>query len=99
MKTFDDQLMKFTITNDKLKMEIKISDLVYLLENSPNNFPDEPVRVKRGNRQQFTEALVKMLMDDCDVDSNSTRWGKPLEDIFDEWFSGDEDFLKYPDNF
>ena len=95
MKTFDEQLMKFIITNDKLKMEIKLSDLVFLLKESPDNNPDDPVRVKPGCRQQFAEALVKALMDDFEVDSNDTRWGRVLEDIFDEWFCGDEEFLKY----
>ncbi|MBR1859770.1 MAG: hypothetical protein IJ797_09750 [Selenomonadaceae bacterium] len=98
MKVFDEGLMKFTITKDKVKAEIKISDLAYLLKNSINNYPDNPVRVKRGCSQQFAEALVEWLMDD-DPNGDYTRWGKPFEDIFDEWFSGDEDFLKYPDNF
>lgn len=95
MKTFDEQLMKFTITNDKLKLEIKLSDLAYLLENSINNNPDKIVKVKPGHQQQFAEALVRELMDD-DPEGDFVRWGKPLEEIFDRWFCGDENFLKYP---
>ena len=30
MKEFKDQLMKFKITNDKLKEEIKVSDVAWL---------------------------------------------------------------------
>ena len=41
MKEFKDQLMKFKITNDKLKMEIKLSDLAWLFRNSPDNVADD----------------------------------------------------------
>ena len=33
--------MKFKITNDKLKMEIKLSDLAWLFRNSPDNVADD----------------------------------------------------------
>ncbi len=35
MKKYDEQLLKIQITNDKLKMEIKLTDLVWLFHNSP----------------------------------------------------------------
>lgn len=99
-KKYTDQVMKFEITKDKLKMEISIKDLAWLLENSPNNYGFDGegiVRVKRGKRQEFAEYVVNMLMDIDDADSNDTRWGKPFEDIFMEVFEGDEDeFIKYP---
>ena len=41
MKKYDDQLLKFAITNNKLKMEIKLSDLVWLFRNSPDNVADD----------------------------------------------------------
>ena len=41
MKEYNDQLMKFKITNDKLKMEIKLSDLVWLFRNSLGNVADD----------------------------------------------------------
>ena len=41
MKEYNDQLMKFKITNDKLKMEIKLSDLAWLFRNSPENVADD----------------------------------------------------------
>ena len=41
MKEYNDQLMKFKITNDKLKMEIKLSDLAWLFRNSPDNVADD----------------------------------------------------------
>lgn len=91
--------MKFEITKDKLKMEISLKDLAWLLENSPNNYGEngEVIKVKRGKRQEFAEYVVSMLMDFEDADSNDTRWGKPFEDIFESIFEGAEDeFIKYP---
>ena len=44
MKKYDDQLLKFAITNNKLKMEIKLSDLVWLFRNSPDNVADDGER-------------------------------------------------------
>ena len=67
MKKYDEQLLKFQITNDKLKMEIKLSDLVWLFHNSPNNMADDGesafCRVKSGLKQQFAEKVVEMLLD------------------------------------
>lgn len=96
MKAFEDQLMKFEVTRSDLKMRIKLSDLEYLVKNSINNDPDNPIKIKPHRNIQAAEALVKALMDD-DPMSGDPRWGKMLEEIFDEWFSGDEDFLKYPE--
>ena len=96
-KKFTEQIMKFEITKSKLKMEITLKDLAWLLENSPNNYGEvgEAVKVKRGKRQELAEYAVNMLMDF--EDSDETRWAKPFEDIFMEIFEGAEDeFIKYP---
>ena len=98
-KNYEDQAMKFQITNDKLKMEINLKDLAWLLENSPNNCGDidgEVIKIKRGKRQEFAEYIVEHLMDESSDDSNNTVWGQPFENIFEEIFEGDEDFIKYP---
>lgn len=99
MKTYDEQLMKFKITKDKLKMEIKLSDLAGLLKNSPENIADDGLHeychVRRGMKKEFGEKIVEMLMDESPVDDNNIRWGQVFEDIFVEMMEGDEDFLKY----
>ncbi|AKA68516.1 hypothetical protein [Clostridium scatologenes] len=101
-KKFTDQVMKFEITKDKLKMEISLKDLEWLFKNSPNNYDENGnsgvIKVKRGKRQEFAEYVVKALMDVQDPDSDNTKWGQPFEDIFEEIFEGAEDeFIKYPD--
>ena len=63
MKKYDDQLLKFAITNNKLKMEIKLSDLVWLFRNSPDNVADdgehEFCRVKRERIRRLQKNLFK----------------------------------------
>jgi len=65
MKEFNDFLLKFKITNDKLKMEISLKDLVWLFHNSPENIADDGespfAKVKPGKRQEFAEYFVKIL--------------------------------------
>lgn len=97
MKEFNDQILKFKITDNKLKMEIALKDLVWLFHNSPNNFNGETEsgKVMRGKRQEFAEYIVRMLMDDAPNERDCVRWGEPFEDIFEEILSGSEDFIKY----
>lgn len=98
-KKFDEQLMKFEINKEKLKMEISLKDLAWLLKNSPSNYDEGNglVEVKSGKYQEFAEYVVSMLMDEPDCESNNCRWLQPLEEIFEEIFQGAEDeFIKYP---
>ncbi|NFG24865.1 hypothetical protein FDF11_14285 [Clostridium botulinum] len=99
-KKFEDQLMKFEITNTKLKMEISSKDLAWLFENSPSNFGfegDGVAKVKKGKRQEFAEFIVNRFRDDVDSDSNNTVWGESFEKVFEEILEGAEDeIVKYP---
>jgi len=100
MKKFDQQVMKFSITKDKLKMEMSLKDLVWLFHNSPNNMSDDGegigVKVRRGKRQEFAEFIVNFLMDESRNDENNVNWGEPFENAFQEIFEGAEDeFCKY----
>jgi len=100
MKEFNDQVMKFKITNDKLKMEIKLSDLAWLLKNSPNNIGDngdeDYCHVRKGKNKEFAEYVINMLMDESPNDGNNTRWAEPFENIFEEVMESVEDgFIKY----
>ena len=100
VKKFDSQIMKFQITNDKLKMEASLKDLAWLFENSPNNFGydgEGVAKVKCGKRQEFAEYIVEHLMDYSQHNEDNTVWGQPFEDIFEDIFEGAEDeFIKYP---
>lgn len=99
MKKYDDQLLKFAITNNKLKMEIKLSDLAWLFRNSPDNVADdgehEFCRVIRGKNKEFAETFVELMRDESPENENDTRWGHMLEGIFQEIRESAADFLKY----
>lgn len=99
-KKYTEQLMKFEVTKDKLKMEITLKDLAWLFKNSPNNYGCDGegiAKVKRDKYKQFAKYIVNMLMAYENSDSNETRWGKPFEDIFESIFEGYEDeFINYP---
>jgi len=103
MKEFNDHLLKFKITKDKLKMEISLKDLVWLFHNSPENISDYNAelpfaKIKPGKRQEFTECFIKMLMDDAPYERDCFRWGEPFEDVFMEILESGEDFLKYTED-
>ena len=99
-KRFEDQVMKFDITNTKLKIEITLKDLAWLFENSPSNYDldgEGPAKVKRGKRKEFVEFIVNRLKDDSSEDSNNVVQGEPFEMIFEEILEGAEDeIVKYP---
>lgn len=101
MKEFNDQLMKFKITDDKLKMEISLKDLVWLFHSSPENIADDGessfAKIKRGKRQEFAEYFVKILMKDAPYERNCFRRGGPFEDAFKEITVSGVDFCKYSD--
>jgi len=101
VKEFNDFLLKFKITNDKLKMEISLKDLVWLFHNSPENIADDGdspfAKVRRGKRQEFAEYFVKTLMEDAPYERDCFRWGEPFEDAFREITESGVDFLKYYD--
>jgi len=101
MKKFDEQLLKVQITNDKLKMEIKLSDLAWLFRSSPDNVADdgehEFCRVKRGRNQEFAEKFVREMLDASPHDENNMRWGDMFEEIFREIRESGDEFLKYYD--
>lgn len=101
MKKYEEQLLKFAITNDKLKMEIKLSDLAWLFRNSPDNVADdgehEYCRVKRGHNQEFAELVVQLLMAESPENENDMRWGHALEGVFEVIRESGADFLKYYD--
>ncbi len=104
MKKYDQQLLKMTITKDKLKMAISLKDLVWLFENNPENTYDGEnvgVKVKRGKRQEFTEFIVENLLDESSsCHDGNTVWGISFDEVFMRIIEGrEDDFCKYFDDY
>jgi hypothetical protein len=98
MKEFNKQALKFKITEDKIKMEITLEDLKNIFELAPNNTYDGEniaVTIKEDRLQDFTEYVVRFLLDDEFQDSSMPNWGVPFQRAFDEIIEGYEDFGKY----
>lgn len=74
MKQFDEHLCKFTIDDETIKAEIKISDLCKLFNEAPTNFDyDHPIcRVRNPQKGEEIEGVYWRL----DVAEESIRQSK-----------------------
>lgn len=92
-----EQLMKFKIEDNKLKMEIRINDLIWLFKTSNANFDGESqiAKVKKDKKEDFTKYTIEYLKDMNIDNENITNWAKPFEDCFYSIVEGYEDFCKY----
>ena len=99
-----DHIMDIKVENGKLKMEISIEDLIFLLNTDPNNVDDggeAPLCVvKQDKKREFAERVAELLQRECDMtyDSGDPRWAIPFNDIFREFTENDESFLAYSDD-
>lgn len=99
MKQFDEHLCKFTIDDETIKAEIKISDLCKLFNEAPTNFDyDRPIcRVR--NPQKFAEYIVMRLMDDAPYERDDVMWSQPISQIFESLLEDYKpEFLRYLDD-
>jgi len=88
------------VTNDKIKIELPISNLVFAFDNSPENYgdEDEQVKIKRGKRQEFAKYVVEQLLVSEDPDTGASFMEQAIEKVFEQIFESAEDFAKYPGN-
>lgn len=91
------QLMNFKIEDNKLKMEIKIKDLVFLFKTSPQNYDGETMiaKIKKDKEIEFVNFIIDFLQEPNRADENITNWGAMIECAFEEILDGDEEFCKY----
>lgn len=96
--TEEGQLMKFKIEDNKLKMEIKITDLLYLFKTSEANFDGEKgqiAKVKKECKEQFANYIIEYLKGPSYDNENISNWAEPFERAFYEIVEGYEEFCKY----
>lgn len=94
----NEQLMKFKIEDNKLKMEIKISDLIWLFKTSEANFDGgegQIAKVKKDKKEEFIEYIIDYLKDENIDNGNLRNWAVPFENCFYDIVEGYEDFCKY----
>jgi len=96
MDKFESLGFTAVVTNDKLRIEIPIKNLVQGFEASPNNYRD--ATVKRGYRKDFAKYVAKRLVCGSDPDTGDSPIMEAIESVFEELFECAEDFIKYPDD-
>ncbi len=84
------------VTNDKVKLEISIANLVNAFNCCPDNFDGSKVR--RGMRQEFARHLVERLFDETDQDTGASYIEEAFDKVFYEMMEDDLDFIKHPDD-
>lgn len=91
------QLMDFKIENNKLKMEIKIKDLIWLFKTSEANYDGETqiAKIKKENEKEFINYIIEYLKEPNKNNENIVNWAEPFEEAFYEIIEGDEEFCKY----
>lgn len=92
-----EQLMKFKIEDNKLKMEIKINDLVWLFKTSEKNYDGETqlAKIKKDKKEDFINYIIEFLQEPSSNNENITNWAEPFEMCFEEIICGYENFCKY----
>jgi hypothetical protein len=99
MEKFEDKATGFTIkvTNDKLILEMPISNLVRGFNNSPDNYDGSNAlaKIKKGARSDFATYLAENLFDESDQDIGENYIEKMLDQLFIRALEDDEEFLQY----
>ena len=77
----NEQVMKISVDDKKLKMEISIKDIAFLFQASPNNYDES--KVKRGKQKEFAEWIAKKLTEESDQETGDPYWSEPFERLFE----------------
>lgn len=98
MKKFKNLGFTSILTENKLKIEIPIRNLVMAFETNPNNYDES--KVKRGKKQMFAEFVAKYILEECDQEDGATHITKAFDSVFDLLLEGFEDgseFIEFED--
>ena len=89
MKKFENSGFTSILTNDKLKIEIPISNLVCAFNNCPDNpIGDGQLKVKRGKRKEFAEFCAEYIVDECNCETGDTYLTEAFDRLFNQLFEG-----------
>ena len=97
----NDSIMKFKIEDDKLKMEISIEDLIFLVKEDPENYDGEDtiLTVKEDKKQEFVNYIINHLEDINMDNENLLNWSVPFQGAFDELYVDRyQDFCEYKED-
>lgn len=95
MKKYESLGITTIVTNDKLKIELPIKNLVNGFNLNPENYDES--KVKRGKRQEFANYVAQAIIDSSNPDTGDSPVMEMFDDIFEEILEGAEDFINYND--
>lgn len=95
-KKFEALGVTTVLTNDKLKIEIPISNLVNGFNLNPENYDE--AKIRRGYKKHFAEFIAKALIDSNNAETGDSLVMEMFDRIFEEILEGDEEFVKYPND-
>ncbi len=100
MKKFEYNGFTATVTKDKVKWEIPISNLINAFYYSPMNmFEDEDsgTKIKKDKRQEFAEYIAEKMFDEVDSETGASYIEEALDKVFEEAYESGAEFIKYAD--
>lgn len=102
MTKFENMGFTSIVTDDKLKIEIPISNLVCAFENAPNNEDSygDQYTIKRGKRKEFAEWVAEHILDEHNQEDGASFIAEAFDSLFDQIFEGYEvcdEFVQEPD--
>ncbi len=80
-------VMKFTVDDKALKMEIKIKDLKKLFEEDSTNYDES--KIIKGKEREFAVWIAKMLEEESDQETGEPYWSEPFNKLFERALEGD----------
>jgi hypothetical protein len=101
MKKFEENGCTATVTNNTVRWEYPIANLVNAFNYDPENPSyngEDFVSVKRGKREEFAEYVAKNMIQPYDQETGQSPIEDALQKVFIEVFEGYENFAKYPED-
>lgn len=93
-KKFESLGITTVVTNNKLKIEIPIKNLVKGFNLNPENHDE--AKVKRGCRNEFAEFVAEAVIDSSNAETGDSLVMEMFDKAFEQMLEGDEEFIKYP---
>lgn len=84
MKKFEGNGFTATVTEDNIRWELPISNLINAFRYSPENYDE--FTVKRGKRKEFAEFVAQKMFDEADQDTGASYIEEALDKVFSEMF-------------
>ena len=94
MRKYENLGFTSVVTNDKIKIELPIKNLVTAFEYSPEN--NGEIKIKRGCRNKLADFVAKHIIQECDQETGETYIINAIDHVFElilEGYEYSDDFI------